>query len=94
MLMSSTKWKHGLPACRPCVSACAMNDSCSWTMMCNPILAAQSVRLMTRVLPNKVVLTPPIAEPGLSAWKLMLEADSAALREQANRAALTKVFDR
>ncbi len=50
------------------------------------------MKLLARVMPNSVVLTPPPAEPAVSAWKQMLEADAATLRERANRAVLAKTL--
>lgn len=52
----------------------------------------QATRLLTRIMPNCVTFTPPPAEPALTAWKKMLEADAATLRERENRATLAKTL--
>ena len=52
----------------------------------------QVTKLLTRITPNCVTLTPPPAEPALTAWKKMLEGDVATMRELENRATLAKTL--
>ena len=61
---------------------------------CQPDSAVvlQVTKLLTRITPNCVTLTPPPAEPALTAWKKMLEGDVATMRELENRATLAKTL--
>jgi hypothetical protein len=52
----------------------------------------QVIKLLARIMPNCVTLTPPPAEPALTAWKKMLEGDVATMREVENRATLAKTL--
>lgn len=52
----------------------------------------QATKLLARIMPNAVALTPPGAEPALSGWKKMLEGDTATLRERENRLTLRKML--
>lgn len=56
------------------------------------LVVHQVTKLLTRITPNCVTLTPPPAEPALTAWKKMLEGDVATMRELENRATLAKTL--
>lgn len=46
---------------------------------------SKAAKYLGRLLPNRITLHPPQEEPVAAEWKRMLEADVAAMRENANR---------
>lgn len=57
-------------------------------------MISKSLRLLSRLLPNRVVVSPPHDEAALKDWKTMLESDIATMRERSNRAALRALLTR
>lgn len=57
-------------------------------------ITSKSLRMLSRLLPNRVVVSPPSDEAALQEWKTMLESDIATMRECSNRAAIRALLGR
>lgn len=57
-------------------------------------VASKSLRMLSRLLPNRVVVSPPNDEASLKDWKTMLESDIATMRERSNRVAIRSLLGR
>lgn len=57
-------------------------------------MTSKSLRMLSRLLPNRVTVLPPNDEEALKDWKSMLESDIASMRERSNRSAIRALLGR